>query len=479
MDRSNIIVRPNNARVIIKAFYPPSEQQAFHIMARILMLSEDDVTRRLTEVFANFSDRHLNIQTFFETRFEQVRSLVMSDCALSRNRRLLIGAYFSHEYSLEASALFNPSMVPHPDQSGIPEGSLRFILSLRSTGEGHISSITFRSGVIDAHQGLEMDPPSKFAAAISPIPNAAFDKALFARKLQELGLAGDPAGRILASLNDSFTFAELEHAIQQIERSVGRRQEDNFIARGMQLLARSNYEVEFPEPYTLSERVLFPASPSQINGIEDARFVPFRERDGSTIYYATYTAYDGKIILPQLLETRDFRRFKFSTLNGTEAKNKGMALFPRMIRNLYAMIARVDGENLSLMYSDNLHFWYETRIIARPTFTWETIQIGNCGSPIETERGWLLLTHGVGPMRKYCIGAILLDLEDPSLVIGRLRDPLIMPREEEREGYVPNVVYTCGCLLHAGTLFIPYGIADHATTFATVPLDRILKAMTT
>ncbi len=475
--RGQILLKPNNARVIMKPFNPPTEEQARHILARIMMLSEEEVCRRLGEVLADFSDRHRRIADWFQRRYEQVRYLLVSDQRLTPERQLLVGAYFSHEYSLEAAALFNPSIVLHPDQSGLSAGSLRFVLSLRATGEGHISSITFRGGTLDPQHQIQVEAPSKYAAAVQPVPNPSYEKALFHRKLRELGMGGEPADGILAELPDVFSFSELDRTVVAALRASGRRPENDMITRGMLLLARSNYEVEFPPEFELSERVLFPASPSQINGIEDARFVRFQERNGDTLYYATYTAYDGRIILPQLLETRDFRRFRFSTLNGPAAQNKGMALFPRRIGDLYAMIARVDGENLSLMYSDNLHFWYEPRTIARPTFPWEAVQIGNCGSPVETERGWLLLTHGVGPMRKYCMGAILLDLEDPSRVIGRLEEPLIVPQADEREGYVPNVVYSCGCLLHGDVLIIPYGLSDYSVAFASAPVSRLLDAM--
>ena len=477
IQRTSTVLKPNDGRVILRPFSSSSEAQARHMIARVMTMSEENVSRWLTEVLANFMGRHLDIQDFFRTRFEQVKHLLLSDHELSPSRQLLIGAYFASEYSLEAAALFNPSIVPHPDQSGLPSGSLRFILSLRSTGEGHISSITFRTGQIDSQHRICMDPPSKYAVAVPPIPNPSFEKNLFLRKLQELDLVGEFTQEILACLNDSFMFDELQESVRRVLRKYGKRLDSDFTARGILLLAQSNYEVKFPSEYEMSERILFPASPSQINGIEDARFVLFQNPEGESVYYATYTAYDGKLILPQLLETRDFRYFKFITLNGPAIQNKGMALFPRMINNLYAMISRGDGENLSLMYSDNLHFWYESRVIARPTYPWEMVQIGNCGSPLETEQGWLLLTHGVGPMRKYCIGALLLDREDPSQVIGRLREPLIIAHDEERKGYVPNVVCTCGSLVHGDTLIIPYGISDYATTFATVPLSKLLNAM--
>ena len=254
-------------------------------------------------------------------------------------------------------------------------------------------------------------------------------------------------------------------------------QEDQDEAQGIWMLARSNYEVQFQEDLEVSQRILFPATPSQRNGVEDARFVYFQNDDGTHIYYATFTAYDGRVIVPELVETSDFLHFRFITLNGQAAENKGMALFPRKVNGLYAMLSRQDNENIYLMFSDNVHFWNETQVILKPAFSWELVQLGNCGSPIETDAGWLVLSHGVGPMRQYCIGAFLLDRDDPSKVIGRLREPLLKPNQEEREGYVPNVVYTCGALIHNGELVIPYGLADHATGFATVPLEEVLAAM--
>ncbi len=400
---------------------------------------------------------------------------------LSEQRRLLIGSYFLAEYSLESAALFNPSIVPHTDQTGLPPGALRFILSLRATGEGHISSITFRTGIIYANHRIEVLDPAGFLTEPRQVPNAAYEKGLFARKLLELGLTGEFTRRVMNRLGDSFSMQELRGGIDaeldQERQSEGILHEDQHTAQGIWMLARSNYEVQFQPEQQLSERIIFPATPSQRNGIEDARFVRFQNDDGSTIYYATFTAFDGKVVMPELVETADFLRFRFITLNGPAAQNKGMAIFPRKINGRYAMLSRQDNESIYLMFSDNVHFWNERKVLLEPTFPWELVQIGNCGSPIETDAGWLVLSHGVGPMRKYCIGAFLLDRDDPSKVIGRLREPLLQPNENEREGYVPNVVYTCGALIHRGKLIIPYGLADHATGFATVPVDDVLAAM--
>ena len=479
--RSSTILNPDQSRVLLRPFTPGNPERVRRIIARIMLLPEDQVGPLLDEVSAEFSRRHQEIRTLFLDRFEHVREELMTDAVLSEQRRLLIGSYFLAEYSLESAALFNPSMVPHPDQTGLPAGALRFVLSLRATGEGHISSITFRTGIVHPDYRIEVLAPTDFLAEPRQIPNPLYEKALFARKLLEVGLTGDFTRRVMHRLGESFALAELraslEAEVRQSFLSEGMTHEDQNGAQGIWMLARSNYQVQFRPEQWLSERVLFPANPSQSNGIEDARFAHFRNDDGSYVYYATFTAFDGHVIMPQLVETSDFLRFRFITLNGPAAENKGMAIFPRKINGLYAMLSRQDNESIYLMFSDNVHFWYERKALLKPTFPWELVQIGNCGSPIETEAGWLVLSHGVGPLRKYCIGAFLLDRDDPGKVIGRLPEPLLKPNENERVGYVPNVVYTCGALLHQGELIIPYGLADHAAGFATVLLDEVLAAM--
>jgi predicted GH43/DUF377 family glycosyl hydrolase len=449
------------------------------IIGRIMALPEDRVGPLLKEICAEFSQRHQTIRNLFLERFEQVRELTPIDDNLSEQRRLLIGSYFLAEYSLESAALFNPSIVPHPDQTDLPSGALRFILSLRATGEGHISSVTFRTGIIHPDQRIEVAKPTGFLTEPRQVPHPLYEKGLFARKLFEVGLNSDFTRRVMQKLGESFALEELRASLQaeQFRHPDGMAQEDQMAAQGIWMLARSNYEVQFQPEQELSERVLFPATPSQRNGIEDARFVRFQNEDGTHVYYATFTAYDGRVVVPELVETSYFLRFRFISLNGPAAENKGLALFPRKINGLYTMLSRQDNENIYLMFSDNVHFWNKRQVLLKPTFPWELVQLGNCGSPIETDAGWLVLSHGVGPMRKYCIGAFLLDRDDPSKVIGRLQEPLLKPNENEREGYVPNVVYTCGALVHNGVLIIPYGLADHATGFATVPLAEVLAAM--
>ena len=476
--RSGLVLHPDRTRVLMRPFHPPNRQRAATIGALVMALPESDVRTLLSQVEAEFGDRHVKIREFLRRRFEQVRPSLRSGQEFSEARQLLLGAYFTHEYSLEAAALFNPSIVPHPDQSDVPPGSLRFVLSLRATGEGHISSITFRTGYLDEKSAITIHPPTRYSIEPIQVPNASYEKGLFTRKLEELGLTGEITGQVLDGLGETFTLDELRARVRRPgERRETREQDSTGVARKVLALAQSNYEVQFSPDTRLSERVLFPVTPSQRNGIEDARFVHFLNDDGSRTYYATYTAYDGKLILPQFIETSDFLHFKFITLNGPAARNKGMALFPRKIGGQYAMLGRQDYENIYVILSDHLHFWDTAKLVVKPKFPWEFIQMGNCGSPIETDAGWLVLSHGVGPMRKYCIGAFLLDRDDPTRLLGRLREPLIGPTENEREGYVPNVVYSCGSLVHGKRLVIPYAMSDYATTFATVPLDDVLAAM--
>jgi predicted GH43/DUF377 family glycosyl hydrolase len=479
LKRTATIIRPDQSRVLLRPFSPGDTQRIDGIIARIMALPEEEVGPLLDGICAEFSQRHQGIREVFQKRFAQVRELLSESEGISEQRQLLIGSYFLTEYSLESAALFNPSIVPHPDQSDLPSGAVRFVLSLRATGEGHISSITFRAGIIHPDLQIEVRAPTGCLTEPHQFPNPRYEKALFGRKLSELGLTSEFARRVMSKLENSFALEDLRTRLQAEEFRLpdGMARKDQDDAQSIWMLARSNYEVQFQPEQEISERILFPATPSQRNGIEDARFVRFQNDDGTHVYYATFTAYDGKVVMPELVETHDFLSFRFITLNGPAAQNKGMALFPRRIDGAYAMLSRQDNENIFLMFSDNVHFWNEYKVLLKPVFPWELVQLGNCGSPMETDAGWLVLSHGVGPMRQYCIGAFLLDRDDPSKVIGRLREPLLKPNEDEREGYVPNVVYTCGSMLHQGELIIPYGLADHATGFATVPLDEVLAAM--
>ena len=424
LNRHALYLRPDPARVIVRPFKPATEPRdlnptdktrANHIVEQVLALDEAAAASQLAEVLANFEGRHRNLLKTFEQRADDMEDALSAHSTFSKVQRQLLGAYFLNEYSFEASALFNPSIVAHPDQSGTQPGSLRFILSLRAVGEGHVSSLTFRTGTVAADGSITVDPTARLAS--SP-------------------------------------------RIEQ--RVAGPMGED--------------VRLSFDPAQDISERVIFPVTDAQSHGIEDARFVAFSD-GGRTTYYATYTAYTGMAIRSELIETSDFLSFRLSPLRGSAARNKGMALFPRRIDGRYAMIARQDNENLYLTYSDDLYTWETGQAILKPQFPWEFVQIGNCGSPIELDEGWLLLTHGVGPVRKYSIGAALLDKRDPSRVLARSSDPLLRPEPSEREGYVPNVVYTCGAMRNGDHIILPYAVSDTYSNFATMKISALMRAM--
>ena len=478
--RYDILIQPDRRRVLYLPFEGMTRKRVIKIIARIQMLNDQEVRRKLDEVISDFHKRHSHLLHFFYRQYDRVSEYVISDRNLTEERKLLIGAYFTQEYSMESSALFNPSMIWHCDQSGLAEGERRFILSLRATGEGHISSITFRSGIIDKNYAIRLDEPSPFVTLPEHSPNRRYEKNLFLKKMSELGLIDEFSESAMSELPDPFTLPELTHTIDALLRKSRRFfDEHRRTATGMITVAQSNYEVRFTPEQDISERVIYPSTQAEANGIEDARFVEFHDLNGAKSYYALYTAFNGKIILPQMLQTDDFLCFRISTLNGPAVQNKGMALFPRRINGRYAMLSRQDNENIYCMFSDNIHFWYSKKIVMKPEYEWEFVQIGNCGSPIETEKGWLVLTHGVGPMRKYVISACLLDLDDPTRVVGRLKRPLLEPNDNEREGYVPNVVYSCGGQIFGERLIIPYAMSDYASTFASVELKDLLDEMTT
>ena len=468
----------DHKRVIIKYYYQIEEKRIKHIIDRVMQLSEDHVNKIIEEVIEDFSNRHKNIWQVFMRHYKKVSSYIAPNLELSDERKILIGSYFSREYSIEAAAFFNPSIVIHPDQSHLPKKHLRIILSFRATGEGHISSVEFRSGILDEKNNIIFDPVSRYVEPPEIIENPVFDKHTFFLKLKELDYNNEISENIFGKLSDNFTFVQLKESVKKIlqEENMSHSVVDRTIYN-IFWLAKSNYEVKFRNDRSISERVLFPVSENEKNGIEDARFVHFIDDNGEAIYYATYTAYNGFTILPQLIETKDFTKFRMLTLNGKAVKNKGMALFPKKINGKYMMISRQDGENMYIMESDNIHFWQEAKLLRRPESPWEFIQIGNCGSPIETKKGWLLLTHGVGPMREYSIGVDLLDLNDPSKVIASLSEPLLSPNTMEREGYVPNVVYSCGALIHNNELVIPYAMSDTSSGFAVVSLDELFSAL--
>jgi predicted GH43/DUF377 family glycosyl hydrolase len=480
--RTELRLLPDARRVLAKPYLPGEESpaetsRARLLMARILAIPEAHVSALNAEVLQRFERRHRNFSEMLEGQFEMVSHHVPNATLLSVERRLLIGAYFMHEYAVEAAALFNPSIVLAPDQRGLARGSKRFVMSLRAVGEGHLSSIEFRSGVLDADGGMTIDATGPHLVGGQRTAPSNFDKARFTAKLLELGAINDLSSSVLNRLGAKFTPEELEASLGALE-GLGPPHAISFeTVKIIRVLASSNYVTTFPADSALAERVIFPAGPNETRGMEDARFVRFTAEDDSVKYYATYTAYDGFEILPQLIETEDFVRFTISTLNGGAAQNKGMALFPRPIDGKCVMLSRKDRENLHLSTSSDVHHWNDVTELHRPQHPWELLQIGNCGSPIETEAGWLVLTHGVGPMRRYALGALLLDLRDPRRVIGHLSRPLIEPDESERVGYVPNVVYTCGAIVHAEQLIVPYGFSDAGVAVAQLALSDLLEAL--
>ncbi|MVA23057.1 glycoside hydrolase family 130 protein [Agrobacterium vitis] len=424
LNRQALYLRPDPTRVIVRPFKPSTEprhlnprdkNRANEIVDRVLSLDPTGTTNQLRDILDNFEGRHRNLLRQFELRADAMEDAFSQHQSFSQQQRQLVGAYFMNEYSFESAALFNPSIVAHPDQTGTTQGCCRVIISLRAVGEGHISSLTFRTGMIDAEGAVTIDPPVRLAG----LPQVHATDGL------------SPAGCI---------------------------------------------GISFDSESDLSERVIFPVTEAQSNGIEDARFVAFDD-EGKTVYFATYTAYSGSSIRSELLETQDFLNFTLTPLRGPAARNKGMALFPRRINGRFAMIARQDSENLFLLYSDDLHHWDEGLVLMKPEFAWQFVQIGNCGSPVEIDEGWLLFTHGVGPMRRYSIGVTLLDKEDPSIILARTVEPLLQPEPTEREGYVPNVVYSCGAMRHGDLIALPYAVSDTYSNFSTVKISALLSSM--
>jgi predicted GH43/DUF377 family glycosyl hydrolase len=470
------------ARVITRLFVPGQEGFEHHqsragaVLARILALDEDQVRESLDDVVIRFNERHRDLAGTFRRHARELADRLDTVKELSEARKLLLGATFTSEYAIEGAALCNPSMVAHPDQGGTVAGSLRFVMSVRGIGEGHLSSIGFRTGVIDAAGGSMIDDPAQFATVGTTDP-ALLDAAVFRSELTRVDDAGEAADYVLDGLGGRFSRAALEQRLTRLETSMRTRRQAKETISLLRSIAERTYAVEFSDDITLSERVLWPSMWAEQGGMEDARFVRFVEDDGSVVFYATYTAYSGSHISQQLLETKDFQSLTSRPIVGRAAANKGLALFPRRIGGRFAAMSRSDRESNTVTYSDDLSVWTNALPCQTPTRAWEVLQLGNCGPPIETEAGWLVLTHGVGPMRTYCIGAILLDLDDPTRILGQLPEPLLSPAADERDGYVPNVVYSCGAMVHADTLVLPYGISDGAIGIATVPLPELLAAL--
>jgi predicted GH43/DUF377 family glycosyl hydrolase len=452
------------------------EPQVTAVARRILALDEADVERALTDVMRRFETRHRRLAGTFRHHADRV-SGHLADTDLSDARRLLLGAAFTHEYSIEGAALCNPSMVIDPDQGDVSEGGLRYVMSVRGVGEGHRSSVGFRTGTIHADGTVTVDAAGPHPV-VGDVTDGSFDRDVFHGRLLELGEDGESAAYVLDDLDDRFSPADLERGLQRLGSQHDTRQDAEDTLLRLRAIAARSYSSHFAPDTALSERVLWPATAVESHGIEDARFVRFTDDDGATTYYATYTAHDGWSITEQLIETTDFVNFTMSPVVGPAASDKGLALFPRRIGGRYIALSRYDHQTNSVAFSHSPRRWDNAIPMQQPRHAWEAIQLGNCGSPIETGEGWLVLTHGVGPMRTYSIGAALLDLDDPTRIIGSLAEPLLSPSPDEQDGYVPNVVYSCGGLEHAGTLVIPYGFADAAIGIATVPLTDLLAAMT-
>jgi len=480
--RSPRRIAADPSRVISRLFVPGQEgfehqeSRAGPVLARFLALDEAQVQSSLDDIVIRFNGRHRDLVGTFRRHARELADRLDPGRELSEARLLLLGATFTSEYAIEAAALCNPSMVAHPDQAGIVAGSLRFVMSVRGIGEGHRSSIGFRTGVVDAAGGITIDAPGPFATIGTAEP-ALLDAAVLRSELARLDEAGEAADYVLDRLGQSFTRAALNQQLAELQTHLSTRGYATETISSFHSIAERAYAIEFSDRTTLSERVLWPAMGAEHAGMEDARFVRFIDDDGSKTFYATYTAYSGSHISQQLLETTDFQSFTSAPIVGSAAANKGLALFPRRIDGRYAAMSRSDRETNSVAYSDHLSVWTNPLACQSPTRAWEVLQLGNCGSPIETDVGWLVLTHGVGPMRTYSIGAILLDLDDPTRIIGQLAEPLLSPAADERDGYVPNVVYSCGGLVHADTLVLPYGNCDAAIGIATVPLPELLAAL--
>lgn len=481
LERTQCRIRPDASRRLCRLFVPGQETlirgepRVMVIIERVLDLSEEDVETTLGRTLARFSGQYRDLAGVLERHFQLVAHRLGSNVRVGRARRQLIGAYLTQEYALEAAALFNPSMVAHPDQAGCQPGEARFIMSLRAVGEGHMSSIEFRTGTI-GESGIRLDPPGRFpdTGHVLPVPH---DRDLFRAKLADLGAEDENARYLWGLLPSRFTTAELNMALAELHKQRLTRGDSAALAERVRYMAASSYALEFDDHSALPERVLWPVGPAESHGMEDARLVRFTDGDDVT-YYATYTAFDGSQVAPHLLQTRDFQTFTVSPLAGPSARNKGMAIFPRRIGGRYAALSRWDRESNAIAYSADGRRWSEAVTVQTPTRPWELIQLGNCGSPIETPTGWLVFTHGVGPMREYAIGAILLDLEHPERLIAALPEPLLVADEPEREGYVPNVVYSCGPMAHGNNIVLPYGCSDSSVRIAMVNLSLLIERLT-
>lgn len=478
--RKNINFTPDSSRVIAR-YFMNGDERTRNMISRLMVMDEKEVNQVLEHTLREFANRHRNISRVFLKHCTNIQGIIegmqIDFASLSEERKMLIGSYCTMEYSIESAAFFNPSMVKDFDQDYLEKGETRVIISFRATGEGHISSVVFRRGILDQNNDLQVMKIGNHIDMAEVAHKRLYNKSRFVKKLKEMRIPSKYSTTIMQDLPSRFEYYALKQSVAEI---LGRNKisaERRIALEEVTWLADSFYDVHFQHDSDISQRVLFPVSDSESKGIEDARFVRFTDDDEGEKVYATYTAYNGHTLLPKLLSTEDFYKFRVMPLHGSGAQNKNLALFPSKIKGKYAMLARIDGVNNYLMYSDRITLWNDPVIIQEPCYPWEFTQIGNCGSPIWTEEGWLVISHGVGPMRRYCLGASLFDLDDPSKQIGRLSEPLLAPREDEREGYVPNVVYSCGSIVHNKSLILPYAVSDYSSTYGVVDLEELLFAL--
>jgi predicted GH43/DUF377 family glycosyl hydrolase len=478
--RKNVKFTPDSSRVVARYFVNGSDRVR-KMLARIMGMSDKQVAVSLEHTLGEFASRHRNISRVFFKHCANIQDIIeelsIDYSALSDDRKMLIGSYCTMEYSIESAAFFNPSIVEDFDQSFLERGEKRIIISFRATGEGHISSVVFRRGILDKNNDLQVMKVGDHIDKAEISHKKLYNKKRFEKKLAEMHIPEKYSVSIMKGLPEKFEYYALKESVNAFLNDTSISSEGRMAMEEMTWLADSFYDVEFKHDSDITERVLFPVSESESRGIEDARFVRFIDDDKTEKIYATYTAYNGHTILPKLLSTEDFYTFRVMPLHGSGAQNKNLALFPKKIKGKYAMLARIDGVNNYLMYSDRPTVWNKPVIIQEPRYPWEFVQVGNCGSPLWTEEGWLVITHGVGPMRRYCIGASLFDLDDPSKEIGKLSEPLLSPREDEREGYVPNVVYSCGSIIHNDSLILPYAVSDYSSTYSVVNLAELIEAL--
>ena len=471
--RINIKIEANPEKVIPIYLNLRKKNRIRRIVSDVLSMDEKAVEKTLEQVLEEFENRHIGFEKILLRNYNIIKKYIVSQTSLSPSRKLLLGSYFTSEYSVESAALFNPSIVMHPDQKGLNKGEVRFILSLRATGDVHISSIEFTSGIISEAGEITLDPtPSKLASAYET-KNAKYAKDFVVKRAEYYD---DFNTSVFEYLPEQFSIKKAKN----IKINGAENIQNNYSAtkKALRNIFDTNYDISFDKGIALGSRVIFPASGEESGGMEDVRFVEFSDQDKTT-YKGTYTAFDGKKIRSKIIETGDFISFSIRSLYGKAALDKGMALFPEKINGKYAMIGRQGGANISIMYSDDLYFWDTYKTIQKPQREWELTQLGNCGSPVKTPSGWLLLTHGVGPLRKYVISASLLDPGNPEVVLATLDKPLMYANTDERIGYVPNVVYTCGVMQHYDNLIIPYAMSDSAVSFARVNIfsliDELLK----